>query len=110
MDSQRQEGQICRAARMCQAAFRRCATSLASTDDSMWIRSAQADFNLWSSAIRAIGRGKSSMDYRLSRHPELSEIVRDLLTGLTTSVERYAEIAPGACESKPKPKLKMDCR
>jgi len=52
-----------------------------------WIRSAQVDFNLWCSAIKAASFDKSGMDYRLRNYPDARESICNLLDALKTSVE-----------------------
>jgi len=60
-----------------------------------WIRSAQVDFNLWCSAIKATSFDKSGMDYRLRNYPDARESICNLLDALKTSVEGAVGIYSG---------------
>jgi hypothetical protein len=97
MEQELQEDEIRQRAMACKGVFDACAASPALKEHG-WIRSAQGDFNLWCSAIKATALGKPSMDYRLRNHPDVREAVCDLLTGLTTSVERYVDILNNPCK------------
>ncbi|KAF3396793.1 hypothetical protein DPV78_007762 [Talaromyces pinophilus] len=60
-----------------------------------WIRSAQVDFNLWCSAIKATSFDKSGMDHRLRNYPDARESICILLDALKTSVEGAMDIYNG---------------
>ncbi|GAM43620.1 hypothetical protein TCE0_060f18575 [Talaromyces pinophilus] len=63
-----------------------------------WIRSAQVDFNLWCSAIKATSFDKSGMDHRLRNYPDARESICILLDALKTSVEGAMGIYNGTAK------------
>ncbi|KAI1826111.1 hypothetical protein F4861DRAFT_134629 [Xylaria intraflava] len=85
--------EICRAAKVCTGRFDACLAGPALKEHVASIRSAQGDFNLWCSAIKATNRGKSSLDYRLRNHQDVREVVCGLLAGLATSLGRWTRQA-----------------
>lgn len=89
--------EICEAAESCQEFFSACASSPAHEKHIASIRSAQGDFNLWCSAIKAASRGKASLDYRLRNHPDTRDAVCDLLASLKASLAKYAQSAVRKC-------------
>ncbi|KAI0197477.1 hypothetical protein F4808DRAFT_295284 [Astrocystis sublimbata] len=84
---------ICRAAEACCRRFEACITDPAMKEYVILIESAQGDFNLWCSAIKAASKGKASLDYRLRNHQDMREVVCGLLDGLITSLEQWAKRA-----------------
>ncbi|GAW22554.1 hypothetical protein ANO14919_120940 [Xylariales sp. No.14919] len=80
---------IYRAAKACSERFDACVASPELREHIIFIRSAQGDYNLWCSAIKATSRGKASLDYRLRNHQDVSEVVCGLLAGLETSLGRW---------------------
>ncbi|CZR58258.1 uncharacterized protein PAC_08149 [Phialocephala subalpina] len=92
---------IDRNARACRDLFDACVASPALKDYASSIRSAQGDFNLWCSGIRAISTGKSSLDYRLRNHHDVREAVCDLLTSLATSLTKCEQRVAAPLEPEP---------
>ncbi|TGJ84183.1 hypothetical protein E0Z10_g4569 [Xylaria hypoxylon] len=87
--------EIYRAAGTCSERFDACLASPAPREHVVPIRSAQGDYNLWCSAIKATRRGKASLDYRLRNHQDVREVVCGLLDGLATALGRWARRAAG---------------
>ncbi|KAF2963129.1 hypothetical protein GQX73_g10441 [Xylaria multiplex] len=85
--------EIYRAARDCNERFDACVTDSALREHVVSLRSAQGDYNLWCSAIKATSRGKASLDYRLRNHQDVRDVVCGLLAGLATSLGRLAQRA-----------------
>ncbi|KAI0439345.1 hypothetical protein F4803DRAFT_47381 [Xylaria telfairii] len=84
-------GDIYRAAIVCSERFDACIAAPALREHIVSIRSAQGDYNLWCSAIKATSRGKASLDYWLRNHEDVREMVCVLLAGLATSLGRWAQ-------------------
>jgi hypothetical protein len=57
-----------------------------SREEYIWIRSAQVDFNLWYSAIKATLFDKLGIDYRLRNYLDVRESICNFLDALKTSV------------------------
>ncbi|KAI1110423.1 hypothetical protein F5Y14DRAFT_362482 [Nemania sp. NC0429] len=84
---------IYRAAEVCSERFDACISGPAPAEYLVSIISAQGDYNLWCSAIKATSRGKASLDYRLRNHQDVREVVCSLLGGLTTALGRWTRRA-----------------
>ncbi|KAF7537784.1 hypothetical protein G7054_g3489 [Neopestalotiopsis clavispora] len=81
---------IYRAAEFCGANFDACLADPVLKDYVVALHSAQGDFNLWCSAIKATSQGKASLDYRLRNHQDVRDTVCQLLAALAASLKRWA--------------------
>lgn len=79
------------AAEFCRTLFHSAAQSITQKDPDRvaFLRSAQTDFNLWCSAIKATSKGKDSLDYRLRNHENVRKAICNLLDGLKASLGKY---------------------
>jgi len=80
----------------CREAFAKMAAAQACTRQP-WIRSAQGDFNLWSTGIRASSYDKSSLTYRLrmDKWSGVRDDICDLLQGLCDTIVRFEQLDNG---------------
>ena len=64
-----------------------------------WFRSAQGDFNLWCSGIRASGYDKSSLNYRLRKEnwKNVRDDIYNLLRGLYGILVKCHQLNSGKC-------------
>ncbi|KAI0530442.1 hypothetical protein GGR58DRAFT_518468 [Xylaria digitata] len=85
--------EIYHAAGACSERFDACIADPALREYAVSLRSAQGDYNLWCSAIKATSRGKASLDYRLRNHQDVRDVVCGLLAGLATSLGRLTRRA-----------------
>ncbi|KAK6519711.1 hypothetical protein TWF506_000011 [Arthrobotrys conoides] len=66
---------------LCKNVFRDC-VSTQDMGKQAWMRTAQGDFNLWCTGIKATSSNKSSLDYRLRDKPDVRDEICDLLRNL----------------------------
>jgi hypothetical protein len=74
-------GEICRKTEACQSLFSHCLSNPVFSELD-WFETRQGEFNLWAASLKAVGIGRSSLDYRLRDRPEVQELICDLLGGL----------------------------
>ena len=93
----------------CQTQFAKLATNQTCVRQP-WFRSAQGDFNLWCSGIKASGHDKSSLTYRLRKEKwkSVRDDIHDLLRGLCGILVQCQQLNSGkrqiiqpACNTPP---------
>lgn len=94
---------IYEAAEFCRTLFHSVTLSVSqkNPDRVIFLRSAQTDFNLWCSAIKATSKGKDSLDYRLRNHEDARKAICNLLIGLKASLKKYERSVVGKCTTQP---------
>lgn len=82
----------------CRTTFVDCVAT-PSLGEQLWLRSAQGEFNLWCTSIKATKptTDKSSLDYRLRKDKwkDVRDDIRDLLRSLSGALRQCRDLADG---------------
>lgn len=82
----------------CRQLFTSCVSQTADEFFATSMRTARGDFNLWCTSIKAASLGRDSLDYHLSNHSNVRDVVCGLLAGLQATLAKYQQSANGKYE------------